>query len=186
MDEFLQRNGPPFYCNYGNKQKRKSYVYKDYIQYILAFLKPYRTSCNPSISASHTDKSLHYRFQSDKDIPNNRQNAVYKVNYIDCHASYTEKSDKNLINKRMTEHKQATTVKSANTLVNIFNRRTMLPTWTLRKVGLQRYLVSTTDSRKWFTHLVQTQAWNIFPSKDASNYWYHANDLFSQFTKQMN
>ena len=157
MDEFLPRNGPSIYCNYWNKQKRKSYVYKDYIQYILAFLKPYRTSCNPSISASHTEKSLHYRFQSDKDKSNNRQDAVYKAKYIDCHAFHTEESDKNLINKRMTERKQATTVKSANTLVNIFNWRTMLPTWTLRKVSLQRYLVSTTDSRK-MVHSLSTDS----------------------------
>ena len=157
MDEFLQRNVPPIYCNYWNKQKRKSFVYKDYVQYILAFLKPYRTSCNPSISALHTHKSLHYRFQSDKDIPNNRQDAVYKVKYIVCHAFYTEESDKNHINKRMTEHKQATTVKSANTLVNIFKRRTMLTTWTLRKVSLQRYLVSTTDSRK-MVHSLSTDS----------------------------
>ena len=37
---------------------------------------------------------------------------------------------------------------------------------------------------KWFTHLAQTQDRNRLPSKDVSNYRYHANDLFSQFTKQ--
>ena len=102
-------------------------------------------------------KSLHYRFQSDKDKSNNRQDAVYKAKYIDCHTFHTEESDKNLINKRMTERKQATTVKSENTLVNIFNWRTLLPTWTLRKVSLQRYLVSTTDSRK-MVHSLSTDS----------------------------
>ena len=77
----------------------------------------------------------------------------------------------------MTEHKKATTVKSANTLVNIYNRRTMLPTWTLRKVSLQRYLVSTTDSRKMVHSFSKDSGLEQTPLMLPC---YHANDLFSQ------
>ena len=95
--------------------------------------------------------------------------------------SIPKRVTKNLIKKRMTEHKQGTTVKSANTLVNIYNRRTMLPTWTLRKVSLQRYLVSTTDSRKMVHSLSKDSGLEQTPLMLPC---YHANDLFSQFTKQ--
>ena len=43
----------------------------------------------------------------DKDEPRNRQEADYKINRSDCHASYIGETDKNL-NTRLTKHKLAT------------------------------------------------------------------------------
>ena len=43
----------------------------------------------------------------DRDEPNNRQGAVYKINCSDCQASYTGETGRNL-NTRLTEHKRAT------------------------------------------------------------------------------
>ena len=43
----------------------------------------------------------------DKDEPNDRQGAVYKIKCCDCQATYIGETGRNL-NKRMTEHKRAT------------------------------------------------------------------------------
>lgn len=43
----------------------------------------------------------------DKEQPNERQGAVYKINCSDCHASYIGETGRNL-NIRLTEHKRAT------------------------------------------------------------------------------
>ena len=43
----------------------------------------------------------------DKDEPNDRQGAVYKIKCCDCQATYIGETGRNL-NKRLTEHKQAT------------------------------------------------------------------------------
>jgi len=42
----------------------------------------------------------------DRDEPNNRQGAVYKINCSDCQASYNGETGRNL-NSRLTEHKRA-------------------------------------------------------------------------------
>ena len=49
----------------------------------------------------------------DKDEPNNRQGAVYKIKCSDCQASYIGETGRNL-NTRLTEHKQATKNGDAN------------------------------------------------------------------------
>ena len=43
----------------------------------------------------------------DRDEPNDRQGAVYKIKYSDCQTSYISETGRNL-NTRLTEHKQAT------------------------------------------------------------------------------
>ena len=43
----------------------------------------------------------------DRDKPRNRQGAVYKINFSDCHASYIGETGRNLT-ARLTEHKRAT------------------------------------------------------------------------------
>ena len=43
----------------------------------------------------------------DKDEPNNRQGAIYKIECSDCQASYIGETGRNL-NTRLTEHKRAT------------------------------------------------------------------------------
>ena len=49
----------------------------------------------------------------DRDEPNNRQGAVYKIKCSDCQVSYTDDTGRNL-NTRMTEHKRATRNGDAN------------------------------------------------------------------------
>ena len=44
----------------------------------------------------------------DKDEPNNRQGAVYKIKCYDCQATYIGETGRNL-NKQLTEHKRAST-----------------------------------------------------------------------------
>ena len=43
----------------------------------------------------------------DKDEPNDRQRAVYKIKCCDCQATYIGETGRNL-NTRLTEHKRAT------------------------------------------------------------------------------
>ena len=63
----------------------------------------------------------------DKDEPNDRQGAVYKIKCCDCQASYIGETGRNL-NIRLTEHKRATKmVMSIITLLNtIYTRITEL------------------------------------------------------------
>jgi len=49
----------------------------------------------------------------DRDEPNNRQGAVYKIKCSDCQASYIGETGRNL-NTRLTEHKRATKNGDAN------------------------------------------------------------------------
>ena len=49
----------------------------------------------------------------DRDEPNNRQGAVYKIKCSDCQASYIGETGRNL-NTRLTEHKRATRNGDAN------------------------------------------------------------------------
>jgi len=44
--------------------------------------------------------------REDRDEPNNRQGAVYKIKCSDCQASYIGETGRNL-NTRLTEHKRA-------------------------------------------------------------------------------
>jgi len=59
----------------------------------------------------------------DKDEPNNRQGAVYKIKYSDCQASYNGETGRSL-NMRLTEHKQAKRNGDANNHIVVHHQLT--------------------------------------------------------------
>ena len=59
----------------------------------------------------------------DKDKPNNRQGAVYKIKCSDCQASYIGETGRNL-NTRLTEHKRATKNSDANNNIAVHHQLT--------------------------------------------------------------
>ena len=59
----------------------------------------------------------------DKDEPNNRQGAVYKIKCSDCQASYIGETGRNL-NTRLTEHKRATKNGDANNHIAVHHQLT--------------------------------------------------------------
>ena len=59
----------------------------------------------------------------DKDEPNNRQGAVYKIRFSDCYASYIGETGRNLTT-RLTEHKRATKNGDANNHIAVHHQLT--------------------------------------------------------------
>ena len=59
----------------------------------------------------------------DRDKPNNRQVAVYKIKYSDCQASYIGENGRNL-NTRLTEHKRAMRHGDANNHIAVHHQLT--------------------------------------------------------------
>ena len=59
----------------------------------------------------------------DRDEPNNRQGAVYKIKCSDCQASYIGETGRNL-NTRLTEHKRATRNGDVNNHISEHHRLT--------------------------------------------------------------
>ena len=59
----------------------------------------------------------------DRDEPNNRQGAVYKIKCSDCQASYIGETGRNL-NTRLTEHKRATRNGDANNHIALHHQLT--------------------------------------------------------------
>ena len=59
----------------------------------------------------------------DRDEPNNRQGAVYKIKCSDCQASYIGETGRNL-NTRLTEHKRATRNGDANNHIAVHHQLT--------------------------------------------------------------
>ena len=59
----------------------------------------------------------------DREEPNNRQGAVYKIKCSDCQASYIGETGRNL-NTRLTEHKRATRNGDANNHIAVHHQRT--------------------------------------------------------------
>ena len=57
----------------------------------------------------------------DRDEPNNRQGAVYKIKCSDCQASYIGETGRNL-NTRLTEHKRATRNGDANNYIAVHHQ----------------------------------------------------------------
>ena len=74
------------------------------IPYIARILQPYniRAAHKPITTLRHLLTNV-----KDRDEPNNRQGAVYKIKCSDCQASYIGETGRNL-NTRLTEHKRAT------------------------------------------------------------------------------
>ena len=59
----------------------------------------------------------------DRDEPNNRQGAVYKIKCSDCQASYIGETGRNL-NTRLTEHKRATRNGDVNNHIAVHHQLT--------------------------------------------------------------
>ena len=59
----------------------------------------------------------------DRDEPNNRQEAVYRIKCSDCQASYIGETGRNL-NTRLTEHKRATRNGDANNYIAVHHQLT--------------------------------------------------------------
>ena len=59
----------------------------------------------------------------DRDEPNNRQGAVYKIKCSDCQASYIGETGRNL-NTRLTEHKRATRNGDVNNYIAVHHQLT--------------------------------------------------------------
>jgi len=71
---------------------------------ISRILQPYniRVAHKPTTTLRHSLTN-----EKDRDEPNNRQGAVYKIKCSDCQASYIGETGRNL-NTRLTEHKRTT------------------------------------------------------------------------------
>ena len=91
----------------------------------------------------------------DKDKPEDRQEAVYKIKCCDCQATYIGETGRNL-STRLTEHKRSRQemVTSTITLLNTIYRRNIKSAGTLRHV--LRILQTTITTTSWFTTLEQT------------------------------
>ena len=87
---------------------------------ISQILQPYniRVAHKPTTTLRHLLTNV-----KDRDEPNNRQGAVYKIKCSDCQASYIGETGRNL-NTRLTEHKQATKNGDANNHIAVHHQLT--------------------------------------------------------------
>ena len=87
---------------------------------IARILQPYniRVAHKPTTTLRHLLTNV-----KDRDEPNNRQGAVYKVKCSDCQASYIGETGRNL-NTRLTEHKRATRNGDVNNHISGHHRLT--------------------------------------------------------------
>ena len=94
---------------------------------IARILQPYniRVAHKPTTTLRHLLTNV-----KDRDEPNNRQGAVYKIKCSDCQASYIGETGRNL-NMRLTEHKRATRNGDVNNHISEHHRLTLTRTITL-------------------------------------------------------
>jgi len=87
---------------------------------ISRILEPYniRVAHKPTTTLRHLLTKV-----KDRDEPNNRQGAVYKIKFSDCQASYIGETGRNL-NTRLTEHKRATRNGDANNHIAVHHQLT--------------------------------------------------------------
>ena len=87
---------------------------------ISRILQPYniRVAHKPTTTLRHLLTNV-----KDRDEPNNRQGAVYKIKCSDCQASYIGETGRNL-NTRLTEHKRATRNGDANNHIAVHHQLT--------------------------------------------------------------
>ena len=109
---------------------------------ISRILQPYiiRVAHKPTTTLRHLLTNL-----KDRDEPNNRQGAVYKIKCSDCQASYIGETGRNL-NTRLTEHKRATKNGDVNNHIAVHHQLTNHPLGHCSMLNLQYELFSTTDS----------------------------------------
>ena len=77
-----------------------------------------RVAHKPTTTLRHLPTNI-----KDRDEPNNRQGAVYKIKCSDCQASYIGETGRNL-NTRLTEHKRATKNGEANNHIAVHHQLT--------------------------------------------------------------
>ena len=87
---------------------------------ISRILQPYniRVAHKPTTTLRHLLTNV-----KDRDEPNNRQGAIYKIKCSDCQASYIGETGRNL-NTRLTEHKRATRNGDANNHIAVHHQLT--------------------------------------------------------------
>ena len=121
---------------------------------IARILQPYniRVAHKPITTLRHLLTNV-----KDKDEPNNRQGAVYKIKCSDCQASYIGETGRNL-KTRLTEHKRATRNGDVNNYIAEHHR---LTNHTIDWDSAQCVTYSTNYFQRltlesWFTNLEQT------------------------------
>ena len=93
----------------------------------------------------------------DKDEPNNRQGAIYKIECSDCQASYIGETGRNL-NTRLTEHKRSTRNGDVNNHISEHHRQTNHRIdWDSAKcLTYSTNYFQRLTLESWFTNLEQT------------------------------
>ena len=93
----------------------------------------------------------------DKDEPNNRQGAVYKIKCTDCQASYIGETDRNL-KTRLTEHKRVTRNGDVNNHIAKHHRLTnhAIDWDSAQCVTYSTNYFQRLTLESWFTNLEQT------------------------------
>ena len=107
---------------------------------------------------TQTDNPFTATAVKDKDKPEDRQGAIYKIKYCDCQASYIGETGRNL-STRLTEHKRATRNGDVNNHIAKHHLKTKHQIdWdsaTCITYSTDYYQLLTLES--WFTNLEQTQ-----------------------------
>ena len=118
----------------------------------------------------------------DRDKPNNRQGAVYKIKSSDCQASYIGETGRNL-NTRLTEHKRATRNSDANNHIAVHHQVTNHNiNW-----DSAHCLNYSTNYFQWLTLALLLWHTNLECLLiDVNNYWYLTGDLSVMKTKPTN
>ena len=121
---------------------------------ISRILQPYniRVTHKPTTTLRHLLTNV-----KDRDEPNNRQEAVYKIKCSYCQASYIGETGRNL-NTRLTEHKRATRNGDANNHIAVHHQ---LTNHNIDWISAQCLTYSTNYFQRltlesWYTNLEQT------------------------------
>ena len=121
---------------------------------IARILQPYniRVAHRPITTLRHLLTNV-----KDKDEPNNRQGAIYKIECSDCQASYIGETGRNL-NTRLTEHKRATRNGDVNNHISEHHRQTNHRIdWDSAKcLTYSTNYFQRLTLESWFTNLEQT------------------------------
>ena len=121
---------------------------------IARILQPYniRVAHKPITTLRHLLTNV-----KDKDEPNNRQGAIYKIECSDCQASYIGETGRNL-NTRLTEHKRATRNGDVNNHISEHHRQTNHRIdWDSAKcLTYSTNYFQRLTLESWFTNLEQT------------------------------
>ena len=90
----------------------------------------------------------------DKDKPQDRQGAVYKIKYCDCQASYIGETGRNL-STRLTEHKRATRNGVVNNHIaeHHLKRKHQIDSGSATCITYSRDYYQRLTSESWFTNL---------------------------------